>query len=70
MTTSIDPVVGILTGGSANLGRVPPTDGGLVPSQTNKDLVDCADDTAVLTEIGSDTYRVFNRGRVGTKRGR
>ena len=28
-------------------------DGGLVPSQTYKDLVACADNTAVLTETGS-----------------
>ena len=49
---------------------MPPTDGGLVPFQTYKDLVDFADDTAVLTEIGSDTDGVSNLGRVGTKRGR
>ena len=28
-------------------------DGGLVPSQTYKDLVACADNTSVLTETGS-----------------
>ena len=52
-----------------SLGRVPPTDGGLVPSQTYKDLVKCADDTAVLTEIGFDSERFSKHGRVGTKRG-
>ena len=30
----------------ASLGRVPPTDGGLVPCQTYKDLVACEDNTA------------------------
>ena len=54
--TSIHPVVGIhACRKKCSLGRVPPTDGGLVPSQTYKDLVECADDTAVLTEIESDT---------------
>ena len=71
MTTSIHPVPEYMrTEENVSLGRVPPTDEGLVPSQTSKDLVKCADDTAVLTEIGSDTDRFSNHGRVGTKRRR
>ena len=58
------------TEGSASLGRVPPTDGGLVPSQTYKDLAACADNTAVLTKIGSDPERISNHCRGVTKRGR
>ena len=59
------------TGENASLGRVPPTDGGLVPSQTYKDLVECADDTTVvLTWLGSDPERFSNHSRVGTKRGK
>ena len=58
------------TGENASLGRVPPTDGGLVLSQTHKDLTEYADDTAVLTEIGSDPERISNHCRVVTKRGR
>ena len=60
----------IRIGGSASLGRVPPTDGGLVPSQTYKDLVACADNTAVLTDTGSDPERISNHCKVVTKRGR
>ena len=65
----------IRTEGSASLGRIPPTDGGLVPSQTYKaqtykDLAACADNTAVLTEIRSDPERISNHCRVVTKRGR
>ena len=44
-------------------------DGGLVPSQAYKNLVECADDTAVLTEMGSGPERFSNHGRVETKRG-
>ena len=47
-----------------SLGRIPPTDGGLVPSQTYKDLVAYADNTAVLTETGSDQRRISNHCRV------
>ena len=60
----------VCVGRECELGRVPSTDEGLVPSQTYKDLVECADDTVVLTEIGSNTDRFSNQGRVGTKRGR
>ena len=42
----------------ASLGRVPPTDGGLIPSQTYKDLVACEDNTAVLTSTGDNPGRV------------
>ena len=45
-------------------------DGGLVPSQTYKDLVACADNTAVLTETGSDPERNFNHCKVVSERGR
>ena len=59
------------TGESVSLGGgVPPTDGGLVPFQTYKNLVEYADDTAVLTETGSDPERICNHCRVVTKRGR
>ena len=60
----------IRTEGSASLGRVPPTDGRLVTSQTYKDLAACADNTAVLTEIGSDPKRISNHCRGVTKRGK
>ena len=55
-------------GESASLGRVPPMDGGLVPSQTYKDLVACADNTAVLPTTGADAERIPNHCRVGTLR--
>ena len=41
--------------GNTSLGSVPATDGGLVPS--HKDLVACADKTAVLTVIDADAER-------------
>ena len=68
--TSIQSSEYIRTAGSASLGRVPPTDGGLVLSQTYKDLVACADNTAVLTEIESDPERISNHCRGVTKRER
>ena len=40
---------GYLHRGKGEYGRVPPTDGGLVPSQTSKDLVAYVDNTAVST---------------------
>ena len=52
------------------MGRVLPTDGGLVPSQICKDLVACVDHTAVLTEIGSNPERISNHCGVVTKRGK
>ena len=53
-----------------SLGRVAPTDEGLIPSQTYKNLVACADNAAVLTETGSDPERISNHCRVVPKRGR
>ena len=43
---------------STSLGNVPATGGDLVPSQTYKDLVACAESTTVRTVIISDPERL------------
>ena len=70
--TRFHPVVGIHTyrGKRASLERVPLTDGGLVPSQTFKDLVACEENTAVLPATGADSEWISKHCRVGTKRER
>ena len=59
----------IRTRESVSLERVPPTGGCFVPSQTYKDLVECADGAAALREIGSDLQWISNHCRIVTKRG-
>ena len=46
------------TGAKGECGEGTADDGGLIPSQTYKDLVACEDNTAVLTSTGDNPGRV------------